>query len=1151
MLHVERSNRTERLLEGLADRLIAPGRDPLTPATVVVQGPGMERWIAQQVARRHGVCANVEFLFPRAFLERAFESVLAGLDAGVGGDPEAAKAWEPSRLAWSIARALGALADEAEFAAVARHLDRDDGEWRRVQLAARLAALFDQYLDYRPEWMIEWSGDGPLPDAPEIRWQARLVRHLAETLGADHFANRAHAFARAVASPRAGLVADAIAERFPEPVEIFAVSMLPPVHLESVASIARLRPVQLSILSPSRSYWGELWRELRDESSTPAQDAATDLFSAGAIPPAGRLLAGLGRLGADLHRRLEDLAEVVEQDEDLHVSPRDTAGDRPLRLLEQLQADMLDLDETAARDPSERAVIADDDDSLTVHVCHGPRRELEVVFSTLRAALDDDPTLRPEDVIVMAPAIDEIAAGVESVFGSRVDGPLGIPYRIADRGALRRSPVAEAFGALLGLLTERTTRGELLDWLSRPPARERFGLDEEAVERLGDWAESAGIRFGVDGDHRADLGLAPEVRRTWQGGLARLALAHAVGSDGEACAGLAPVALDAFSDPAVLGALGDLEELLAEARRTIAEPRPVAEWCAWLDELREKSCAQDDRNAHEHARLRELLRSFATDARIAGFGTAIPFEAIREQLATRLEATPPPQAFLAGGVTFCELVPLRAIPFRIVVLVGLADDAFPRGRPAPQFDRIAAEPRPGDRSPRHDDRALFLEALLSARDRLVITVPGRDLRDGSERPPSVVVSELLDTIAASHRVPERPSETRDDAAGDPIRERLVVAHPLQSSSLRCFDVEGDPRLRGRDPEEYAGAEARRAAAIGEPVQRRFLDLDERPLEPAPRESPLVVELETVVARLAHATRAFVRDRLGVRLPRPEESADELDPLEFGPLDRWALGTALLDDLAAGRSIDDALTRVAARPSAPVGPGARPGLVSLRDEVVRIWRIAEARRGGAPVEAAPFEIDLTLERIGAVRLVGRFDRLFTGGRVEVVFSRRGPRHELGVWIRHLALCAAVEAGLAATPRSCLVGRPPASPSNEKACFVAGFDPVERPLEPLAPLVERALALDDAPLPLFPKSSWRFVLHEDDEARAWREANQAYHGGDTSDRVRPEEAEGLEHALLWAGRSPIDPTHAVPPAPPFDVLARDVFLPLNRGRTVSEA
>jgi len=43
LLFVERSNRTERLLEGLADRLTAPGRDPLAPSVVVVQGPGMER----------------------------------------------------------------------------------------------------------------------------------------------------------------------------------------------------------------------------------------------------------------------------------------------------------------------------------------------------------------------------------------------------------------------------------------------------------------------------------------------------------------------------------------------------------------------------------------------------------------------------------------------------------------------------------------------------------------------------------------------------------------------------------------------------------------------------------------------------------------------------------------------------------------------------------------------------------------------------------------------------------------------------------------------------------------------------------------------------------------------------------------------------
>ena len=161
--------------------------------------------------------------------------------------------------------------------------------------------------------------------------------------------------------------------------------------------------------------------------------------------------------------------------------------------------------------------------------------------------------------------------------------------------------------------------------------------------------------------------------------------------------------------------------MLAEARAKIAVSVPASGWCRWLRELLDASCARDDSNSHEHASIRGALAEIAESASAAGFDRPVPFEAIRERVSEALEASPAPQAFLAGGVTFCELVPLRAIPFRVVVILGLCDQAFPRGGPAPGFDLMARAPRPGDRNARVDDRYLFLEALLSARDRLILT----------------------------------------------------------------------------------------------------------------------------------------------------------------------------------------------------------------------------------------------------------------------------------------------------------------------------------------------------------------------------------------------------------------------------------------------
>ena len=196
MLYVERSNRTETLFAGLAERLTAPGRDPLARSVVVVQGAGMERWLAQRVARMHGVCANVEFPFPRPFLESVFAAIPGPSGAGE------TRFWDLERMTWAIASEIDRGRRMSVYAPLVRHLEGTDGAWRLVQLARQIANVFDQYITYRPDWIRDWErGAAASLDPrtePDLEWQISLFRALRARLGPGHMADRARAFREAV-----------------------------------------------------------------------------------------------------------------------------------------------------------------------------------------------------------------------------------------------------------------------------------------------------------------------------------------------------------------------------------------------------------------------------------------------------------------------------------------------------------------------------------------------------------------------------------------------------------------------------------------------------------------------------------------------------------------------------------------------------------------------------------------------------------------------------------------------------------------------------------------------------------------------------------------------------------------------------------------
>ncbi len=1195
---------------------MAPGRDPLAPNRVVVQGPGMERWIAQSIAREYGVLANTDFPFPRGFLELVFGAIpidpYANADVNPNGNTNSRTSanaeWDARKLTWRIARHLEAGRDDPEFESLARHLRAPDGDWRLVQLAHRIAHLLDQYITNRPDWVLSWLGDAGLPARGDERWQARLFRDVHAEIGGGHVADRAMAFAAALDSEDSSLVEARLTAEFGGAIEIFAVSTLPPLYLSVIDRLATVCDVHLSVLSPSRHYWADLWREIKDASAlagTSDDEPATGsdseaLSTAPRAAPASTLLAGLGRLGADFQRNLEEWTQAQDGDTDLFEAPG--AEGRAPSLLERLQRRFLELDEDEAADNADNAdttdttdnagtadrninrntgakidddigataadqagedLISRDDDSIRIHVCHGTRRELEVVEASLHQAFEGDPTLRPEDVLVMAPSIDEIAPDIVAVFGASSDDSRGIPYRIADRGAFRSSKVALAFRDLLELLGGRATRSEIFDWLSNDSVAARFGLDTGGLEILAEWAERAGIRFGLDADHRERLGLAREGAHTFAGGIDRLVLAHAVGAGAEVFAGLSAEPLDHFGDPDLLGAMGELQSILGDAFETVTRPRGIGSWCGWLRQLLDRLFERTDANTHEHALIREVLRDLADDSQAAGFDRAIPFEAIRERVGEAIESSPAAQPFLSGGVTFCELVPLRAIPFRVIVILGMSDDAFPRGRPAVGFDLMARDPRPGDRTTRHDDRYLFLEALLSARDQLIVTVPGRDVRDGSELPPSVVVSDLLDMLDEVFELDSRDSARASDGRSQSLRDWLVVSHPLQASSARYFETSGDSRLFGRDEEAFLGARARREANdLGGGTQRRFLPESSAVVDGSKAdegageargagEGIVSFSLDALTRRILRSTRTFARETLQLRLPRPEAAIEDLDPIEVAGLAQYGLGSAMLDMLVDGASPEKTARRLLADASVPVGVAGRFSLAAIRAEVEVIAGIGAARCDGERREDVSFSLDLcdpeSTSKSHFGTLVGRLDRLWPGGRIQLGFTKIGRRGELDLWIRHLVLCSLVEDGADLECRSVFVGRAESRDSQDR---VVVFGPVADARRHLARLFTWAMSTPDAPLPFFPRTSRVFATRvlEDKTAQGWRDAHQEFEGGDGWNRTTPESQEELEMARVWEGHSPLATSGALPVPVPFDELAEEFFRPLLAAREV---
>ena len=1073
MLQLHQSNRTERLADSLAELLgSAQAANPFAAEVVMVQSAGMGRWLQLALAERLGVCANVEFPFPAAFVWRLLRVTLGTL-------PERSD-FDPPVLLWRLLALLDDVPSDTTHAPLAHWLAESDASGR-YELAARLAVTFDRYLVYRPDWVVAWEAGVDTPEDEHAGWQAALWRRLAAAAAGPHWVRVREQFATAVTDGRLHRrVADGL---LPARVALFGVPSLSPGFLEVLGAFGEAAEVHVFFANPSREYWGGL-RSSADRAWLAERDPAEAMFVEVGQP----LLASLGRQGADL---LDLLLERDPLDHDAFEEPPGSSW------LATLQRDILDLQHRGSGPDRLAPLVVDAaDGSIEVHACHSSLREVEVLRDRLRDRFAREPDLDPSGVVVMVPDIADYAAAIEAVFGAE-PAERRIDFRIADRGLDGESPLAAALFALLDSVGGRHDAASVLGLLDSSALRRRFEFDESSVERIAEWIAAARVRWGVDAEARAALGLPAEQAHTWRQGLDRLLLGYALpGEPGQLFAGLLPVDDVEGAEARVLGRFVAFAEALFELPSRLAGKRPPVAWARLLAWVLDRFFLVDD-DEEDHARvLRAAIDDWLRVTTLAGFTDDLPLAVVLAALRERTGDTGGVHRFLTGGVTFCTLTPMRGIPFELVCLLGMNDGAFPRMDRRSDFDLSARRFRRGDRSRRADDRYLFLELLLGARRGLYISHVGQDIRDNATLPPSVLVAELLECVDTSFALtPDAHRRQQDSGVTQPSARHLItLRHPLQSFSPRYFDgVDG--RLWSYDQ----GV----CAALAERGLHDIAALLPVPL-PAPDPEWLDIDLDTLVRFFVNPARYLLERRLGVRLPLVEGEAEASEPFLIGGLERWQLRQTLLDAALAG----DPAGGLALARAAGMLPHGRVGEVLGRREQASASDFALAVAPMLAVAALPEPVAVELNAHG-VRLRAALADIRADGRFECRLGRLGGRQVVALWLRHLAMCAAAPAGPMARSRlrdeSDMFEIPPLEADRARAV-----------LGDLLGLYREGLC---TPLPFLPKSGWRYfeALHKGHSDPLSRAAAE-WRGNDF--QPSPPESADPWCALAFRDRDPID-------------------------------
>jgi len=1059
-LFLHLSNRLESLAEQLTLGLGATPVDPMTPQAVVVSSADTARWLSMQIASRSGLAMGLKFPFLRGMVDELAAAML-------GGQRRCSVRYGRDAMTWWLYDRLPEFMSSENFELVAAYLQGGTAQ-RRFELARRVASLFDQYQVYRPQILRGWNDD-----AAAGGWQGHLWRTLRKDLGNDESFVDLHAAVIELTDTELENVA------LPRQLSIFGLSTLPPAFLDVLHKAALKTRLDFYVLSPTHHYWSDLVTEKQRLKS-----------AAASAPREGNPLANsFGKLGRDLLDQL--LACEIQQASETFVPACTTS------VLDRLQNDLLELHDRTQDDT--REAIDENDRSIEVHSCHSALREIEVLHDHLLRLFQDDPSLQPRDVLVMAPDIESHAPYIRAVFDTPESDLARIPYSLADQSSRTRSKVIDVFLRVIELGISNFANSRVLDVLESELVRTRFELTALDLERIRRWVDDSGIIRGLDAAHRARLGLAGSAEFSWAHGTATWILGYAMNGEGRRLyAELLPYTemegdhLDTLDR--LLIALDCLREI-AEAMRL---PKTRPQWGRALLHSIQRLFGTETNFAVDLHVLRDVLSALA-DSDPWQRDERVPAEVIIESLDHRLHETAVAGGFLDGRVTFCSLKPMRAIPARVVCLLGMNESDFPRQDSRPSFDLLATEPRKGDRSLRDDDRYLFLEALLSTREHLCISYVGQSQRDATQAPASGVVTELLDYLDRGF-------------AADPHRHgHRVIRHRLQAFSRYYFE-EGPEQSFSKD-----NARAARVLIIGD---TRAHKLFEEAL-PDPEEDWRRLSPSKLVEFFVHPARRICEWRLGVRIRREANPLRSHEPLELDSLETYNLQQARLDALLKANDLPT-YQIARARGRLPVGAFGVLAEHQIERAVAVFLETVRSELNGA----ARTLLQLRWQN-DPWTIAGEIDSLYAGRLCRFRCANLKAKDVIAAWIEHLLvnlIAPGTETVLIDRNSEIRKFRPPKSVTQTQTL-----------IKELLATYWRGLT---APLPFFPESSSayaRSILGQNggDTQTALRAAARAWSGNAYAGVAG--EADDPWNALVFSGFSPLDTE--------FAKLALDIFRPLT--------
>lgn len=1007
MIHLIRSHNLNILSSALAENLVktAPN-DPFISQKIIVPNLDTARWFKLFAAEKNGIAANLECMLPAEWLWKQIRKIYPDLPELLPSDLQPMK--------WSLFRLLCDEDVREKFELLNRYIERQPNERREpaaFQLAGQIASVFDEYLVYRPEMMLRWQR-GHSGKGDDEKWQSELWRMLDKSWkksGTEKEKNRAELFDEALtAYSNQQLETD-------DSLFLLNPGLLPlPIVklLKKTGEQSDLFIYQIELSKESKISRNELVQVYGGESE-----------------------------------RASEVINIIRPDTSHNLHSEISQN----RILGQVKSHILNGEPLRNITENDKEISG-----IEIRSCHSPLREIEVLHQFLLEKFDENENLHPDDILVATPDLDTYRPYIKAVFDEVENGLPNIPYHAGYSARNSELGIERSLLRLLTVLDSRFEFSEVIDLFMMKPVYQSFGISESDCHKLQRWIEENHVVWGLDANHRTEFDQPADELQTWNSALRRGWFGNLLGGkEGEVVNDLLLYpSIQTTNDQQIWAAFSNYMHQLDAMRKEVKQRKPCSSWVDWLTNRIDFLFDDASMESVEAQAIKHVMGQIQEQVKVADCGKDIPFSLFKSELTSMLDQHKASGALFTHGVTFSSMVPVRSIPFKIIALIGLNGNDFPRKQITPDFDLMAQNPLPGERNRKDEDRNLFLESIMAAGNIHYCSYIGQSPVDNEEIPPSTIVSEWADVMSS--------------ASGNESKN-LIKKEALSGFSRSNF----------KSKKSYSGVYLQTA---------RVMQNDEESISGLKLHQPIPLEgleepiqIDELTRFYSNPIRWFLRKRFEVSLRDPDQHKNEfeLDHIEKHILFQRVFGWVL--DGMPYQQIQKYLMQSGA---VPLGWAGEKKVVEIRKNIEAAMSVLNKSRIDPKLDQ--FTVDLS---VGENQVEGSLISYSENQFVDITPSKFSGRIAINSWIKHL--CGTLSGHFDEKNSILFCELKEGEPKKEV------FKPVQNAEEILAELIDFYKEGLTEPLTFFPQTLFKFEERERDGKKdAYKKAANKFNTDDYS-------------------------------------------------------